>query len=595
MNKILKILFSLSISGSIIAIILFALKYLFKDKLSKTWQYYIWIVVIIRLLIPYYLETNIVGELFYRTETYIMVKNEILEPSDYISIEDNSTIEVQQSTKIIEMQGGIGSYWNEIKNYLWFLWLGIAMMLLIRKITSYNSFIQYIKSGRYKVKDNHILELYCSVYKAEGIKKIPMLYTNPLVASPMLVGIIRPFIVLPTAEIKDFELRNIFSHELVHYKRLDIFYKWLVQITVCIHWFNPLVYFISKEINKNCELSCDEVIIKRLDSKGKREYGDTLLSSLKFARDYSDTIVPITLNEDAKLLKERLGAIMSFRKKSKIIVASSMILTAFICFGAMFTGAYASKNNPHKVNTMKSVESQSKQNNVGIDDVLNTSNKVDEGLNKVDKTGIELMEYSGSWEVVELLIPNMSRNGVDKITEIYNQKNQYSSKVKKKFSDYYNMSGDNVDSRALNMMQTNGMWKYTEPLFPYMSNDGIDKVVALYNQKHQGQEKVPSDYYNSTKEKVVIDLKNKYNYNIAESGSFEAKNNQTLALNITSTIKGGSVDLFLFDPNGKEQRITIGYESFVEDIKLTEGLWQYNCSGIFKDGGNITVVGYIKD
>lgn len=94
---------------------------------------------------------------------------------------------------------------------------------------------------------------------------------------------------------------------------------------------------------------------------------------------------------------------------------------------------------------------------------------------------------------------------------------------------------------------------------------------------------------------VVIDLINNTNQkNIAESGSFEAGNNQTLILNITSDIKGGSVDLILFDPNGIEQRITIGSEDITKEIALEKGIWQYNCSGMFKDGGNVKIVGTIK-
>lgn len=78
MNDILKIFFSLSVSGSIITLILFSLKPFFKDKFSKTWQYYVWLIVIIRLLLPFSLEMNIVGQLFSWTDNMITSKNEII-------------------------------------------------------------------------------------------------------------------------------------------------------------------------------------------------------------------------------------------------------------------------------------------------------------------------------------------------------------------------------------------------------------------------------------------------------------------------------------------------------------------------------------
>ena len=98
-----------------------------------------------------------------------------------------------------------------------------------------------------------------------------------------------------------------------------------------------------------------------------------------------------------------------------------------------------------------------------------------------------------------------------------------------------------------------------------------------------------------TEGNVAMDFTNNANQtNIAESGAFRADNNQTLTINITSDIRGGSVDLFLFDPNGKEQKITIGSANITKEIALEKGVWKYNCSGVFKDGGNIKVLGEIK-
>ncbi len=94
---------------------------------------------------------------------------------------------------------------------------------------------------------------------------------------------------------------------------------------------------------------------------------------------------------------------------------------------------------------------------------------------------------------------------------------------------------------------------------------------------------------------VVMNLTNNPDQrNIAESGSFQAEDNQTLTLNISSDIKGGTVDLFLFDPNGNEQRITIGAANITKEIVLVKGTWQYNCSGVFTDGGNVSIIGVIN-
>ena len=59
---------------------------------------------------------------------------------------------------------------------------------------------------------------------------------------------------------------------------------------------------------------------------------------------------------------------------------------------------------------------------------------------------------------------------------------------------------------------------------------------------------------------------------------------------IQSDIKGGTVDLFLFSPDNKEQRITLGGSDETKTIDLSAGRWAYNCTGFF-ESGRITIIG----
>ncbi len=109
------------------------------------------------------------------------------------------------------------------------------------------------------------------------------LYTNSLISSPILIGFFRPCIVLPTADLLDADFQYTILHELTHYKRRDMFYKWLIQFTICLHWFNPLVYVMVREVGRMCELACDEAVIKTLDAKGRQDYGNTLINAIGIA------------------------------------------------------------------------------------------------------------------------------------------------------------------------------------------------------------------------------------------------------------------------------------------------------------------------
>ena len=117
---------------------------------------------------------------------------------------------------------------------------------------------------------------------------------------------------------------------MTHRKRQDIFVKWLLIFAGAVHWFNPLVYFVRREMNKACELACDEAVIKGFTVSEMQQYGDTLIEVA--ADSIRKTPLSIAMFEDKKNLKERLGAIMKHRKYSRrTVTAAGVILVTMVC------------------------------------------------------------------------------------------------------------------------------------------------------------------------------------------------------------------------------------------------------------------------
>lgn len=125
------------------------------------------------------------------------------------------------------------------------------------------------------------------------------LYKNATVETPILIGFFRPAVILPDKKYEDKKLRNILIHEMIHMKRYDILVKWLLIFIGSIHWFNPLVYFVRREINKACELACDESVIKRFDISEMQLYGDTLIAVA--ADSIRKMPLSITMFDDKKI------------------------------------------------------------------------------------------------------------------------------------------------------------------------------------------------------------------------------------------------------------------------------------------------------
>lgn len=349
MKQVLFLVLSLSLSGSILALVLLALKPLVKDRLSKTWQYYLWLIVILRLLLPFTPQTSIMGELFRKAQSVSSTSAAVgVTPSmdtneEYAlspSWESSETLRVPNAQNALAEKASHAVDPRDILDSLGILWVGGAFMLFAYKVASYRRFVRLVRASARQETEQRVLDIYRAALTEQKVKRQIPLYENNQVFSPMLVGIVRPAIFMPVLEASGDELRGILRHELTHYKRLDFLYKWIVQAALCLHWFNPLVYLVAKQISESCELSCDEAVIGHLDEAGRVAYGDALVASLKVQGRYKGFAGSMPMSENGNIVKERLEAIINFKKRSKAILCISVLLTVLLLCGFAFTGAY---------------------------------------------------------------------------------------------------------------------------------------------------------------------------------------------------------------------------------------------------------------
>ncbi|MCI9370808.1 MAG: hypothetical protein HFH65_10895 [Lachnospiraceae bacterium] len=350
MNAVLKIFLSMSFSGGLFILALLFGKRFLKDKISRQWQYYIWLIVVLRLLLPFGPEVNLLGKTYQAVDQVITQAAPLLSqqpvlntPGDVLApavgLEQNNET-VNPPTEDLTTAHPLQEIGVLLANHVWLIWLVAALGLLIRKVTIYQGFMRYIKAGLNPVSDLAVLDQLSISAEQAGIQKPVELCINPLISSPLLIGFFHPCIVLPSADISKIDFQYIVLHELTHYKRRDIFYKWLVQITVCLHWFNPLVHLMNREITKACEFSCDEAVLAKMGCDSAQDYGKTLLNAMAAVGKYKENLGAVTLSENKQLLKERLGAIMKFKKKSTAIRFLTGVLTLCVMFGAAFIGVY---------------------------------------------------------------------------------------------------------------------------------------------------------------------------------------------------------------------------------------------------------------
>ena len=180
MNIVLKVFLSMSFSGSLLILVLLLGERFLKDKISQQWQYYIWLIVILRLLFPFGPETSLLGKIYQTVDQAITqtslpqkhstsnIPEDVLVPTVVLEqnnenknslTEDLTTVHPLQDIKIL------------LTNHIWLIWFVVMLGLLIRKITIYQGFIRYIRAGLIPVSDIEILDRLSIIAKQTSIRK----------------------------------------------------------------------------------------------------------------------------------------------------------------------------------------------------------------------------------------------------------------------------------------------------------------------------------------------------------------------------------------------------------------------------------------
>ena len=136
----------------------------------------------------------------------------------------------------------------------------------------------------------------------------------------MLCGIIKPRIIIPPYVTDDGSvLRYVLLHEGAHMRRGDNITRIIALAIACIHWFNPLVWLYVKAFLSDCEIACDEKVLRSVQAEN-REYAQALLAcEYKKANHFSAF--------GGADIRTRITRILSYRK---VTTLSTICFALFI-------------------------------------------------------------------------------------------------------------------------------------------------------------------------------------------------------------------------------------------------------------------------
>ncbi len=331
MTNIFLSLLGISISVSFIVIALILLTPFLNKRYAAKWKYLIWIFLALWLLVPFsgangQLAIDMLSQIENRTETKSQEKHadtpaDAAVPSGQIIVRIPS-----QMTTPITVQSEKNDAGITLLDIVAFIWMvGSLIFVSVHFISYFHYKRQVMKKGRI-IEDTQILHQMFELKGELHIRHTIQAMEYDEAESPMIIGFLKPVLVLPKEQYSPEELFFILKHELVHFKRGDVFWKLLFVTANAVHWFNPFIWILQKEAVVDMELSCDERVTRGADYAVRKAYTETLLSMLH-KRCARRTVLSTQFYGGTKVMKKRFRNILLKNKKKNGIF---MLLCAVV-------------------------------------------------------------------------------------------------------------------------------------------------------------------------------------------------------------------------------------------------------------------------
>lgn len=383
MEELFLSFFESTVTTSIAVLILILLSPLLNKAYKAKWKYWVWLILAFRLLIPVNLP-------FQESPVQIPVpQGQVLLPQGVQNVQM-----VQGITSPI--QGGVALSFIEI---LSFLWLAGILIFLMHQLISYQFFKKQVLRWSCTIKNNLIYEQFNKVCYEFNIKRKIKILISDKADNPMIVGLLSPVLLLPSEDYTEQDLYFIFKHELVHLRRHDVWYKLFLLFINALHWYNPAIYMMFKEANKDLELSCDDEVTRNASFDNRKLYSETILASVH-KQNKRQTVLTTHFYGGYKIMRERFQNILSMKTKRRALLPSLLLILSIIVTGGLVAcGTQSSTSDASDVIT-KYLEAQKNNDNNALNSLLwkadndQSSNTESEGTLGVISLSIDKVEVS---------------------------------------------------------------------------------------------------------------------------------------------------------------------------------------------------------
>lgn len=272
---IFKAILITSLIGTAATLLLTIMRPITRKTFSSGWHYYMWLVVLVSMILPIRISIPEQTPVVPNSEMVGVAQNETIIYNPIQMGEQETFVDVREEVNAKSKIDAISEYAQSKVYGLAFVWFIGMILTFVYKIIGYILFLFNLRRRSSIISCPELLK-----YTDKAITT----RTSEEISSPLMIGVFRPTLLLPAIEMNPEQLNNVLAHETTHFKRKDIMYKWFISMVKCIHWFNPIVYYISKQADIECEISCDLEVVKDMSEEQETNYIDTILTLLATGR-----------------------------------------------------------------------------------------------------------------------------------------------------------------------------------------------------------------------------------------------------------------------------------------------------------------------
>ena len=310
MTKFLTELISFSLGGAVAVVVLALTARVSRARYAARWRCWLWLLLCMLLVVPVSIDLP--------QQTGAKAPVQITAPSDIVIITFSPEnpdppavsapereeplvpqpvpIQPAPSKPVISVEPqeqGITLY-----QVAFVIWAAGALAVMAWYVVAHLRFLRY--PGRWGSKSDNpeTIQMFNRVGDELGLDSRPQLLVCTGLRVPVLAGVFSPKLLLPDGEIGADTLRYSILHELTHYKRRDIWLKTVALMVNAVHWFTPVMWYMTRLVERDTELACDEAALKKLPVPEHKAYGATILDAV-------ERMKTLDLNEERRSLHDQ--------------------------------------------------------------------------------------------------------------------------------------------------------------------------------------------------------------------------------------------------------------------------------------------------